>query len=130
MRRGYRIHIREDVGLNQISECLGNKGSRISAPGCQDKKFRFGRVAVVSTLTSVGDDVTHMFQLSQDVRFLELASDVVLGVPPTDLVQVDQLADQLLPGFNVIGETYDSLCSLTETMIRYPILTGKQLVIV
>ena len=71
-----------------------------------------------------------MLQLSQDVRFLELASDVVLGVPPTDLVQVDQLADQLLPGFNVIGETYDSLCSLTETVIGYPILTGKQLVIV
>jgi hypothetical protein len=71
-----------------------------------------------------------MLQLSQDIRFLKLASDVVLSVFPTDLVQVDQLANQLLSSFNVIGKAYDSLCPLTETMIGYPILTGKQLVVV
>jgi hypothetical protein len=68
-----------------------------------------------------------MVELSQNVRLLEFASYIILGILPMDLIKVDQLADQLLSCLNVVGEAYGCFCSATEAVISHLILAGKQL---
>jgi hypothetical protein len=68
-----------------------------------------------------------MSQLAQDVGFLKLAADVLLRILSLNLVEINQLANQLLLRLDVVCEADDCFRSLAKTMVTDAILACKQL---
>lgn len=68
-----------------------------------------------------------MSQLTQDVGLLELAPDVFLGISSLNLVEIDNLAHQLLPGRCLVRQADGSFCPLTETAFSDLVPVRKQL---